>query len=89
LSKCLIIDDNPQNLVNQLSNSIPIIPFRGLKDKGDTQLIKLASYLELLKESSTNDIVKKNGEHFGLERMRDATNLQEAYDLLFRKKYVI
>ncbi len=59
LSNVLIVDDNINSAVNNYSNLIPIKAFK--QDDNDTELLKLISYLEKIKDEPNYRTIEKRG----------------------------
>jgi RNA polymerase II subunit A small phosphatase-like protein len=59
LDKVLIVDDKSETAVNNYGNLIQIKPFTD--DLNDTELLKLISYLETIKDESNYRRIEKRG----------------------------
>jgi RNA polymerase II subunit A small phosphatase-like protein len=59
LDRVLIIDDKVETAINNYGNLIHIKPFTD--DKNDTELLKLISYLEKIKDESNYRRIEKRG----------------------------
>ena len=57
--KVLIVDDKSETAVNNYGNLIQIKPFTD--DLNDTELLKLISYLETIKDESNYRRIEKRG----------------------------
>jgi Dullard-like phosphatase family protein len=62
LEKVLVVDDSPEKLGRNYGNHIPIISFKG--DSKDDELLKLISYLEMIKERDSFRSIEKRGWRF-------------------------
>ena len=66
LSEVLLVDNNLYCAAPNLSNAIPILPFKG--DPGDRQLYKLRSYLlSLAGRPRQTDLLQANDRYFGYD----------------------
>ena len=74
MNNALIVDDNLSNLANNLSNAIPVLPFRG--SSSDDELVKLLKYLISIRDK--NRLVEANKGYFMLERWRISRNSDDA-----------
>ena len=87
MDNCVIVDTNYKNFINQLDNSIPLIPYSN--NFKDLELIKLCNYLEYL--ACEAKITKKsvtflNSKYFGFSNLENYESLNEAYEALFYLK---
>ena len=65
LSNALFVDNHIFSFAANLKNGIPVVDFIG--QKGDTELIKVANYLQSL--SKYKNIMKENEKNFSLQKI--------------------
>lgn len=80
--KVLLVEHKMENMLSQLENSVPVLPFRG--DPGDFELLKLSNYL--MSVSGDPHMVEANSRYFKLKKLKQVKRIEMAGPILFNTK---
>lgn len=80
--KVLLVEHKMENMVSQLENCVPVLPFKGAA--GDFELLKLSNYLMSI--SGDSHMVETNSRYFKFKRLKQVKRVEMAGPILLNPK---